>query len=212
MRILVSAFFFLVLFSQACKNKSAPEVKKQVTHQNKPVPTDNVNKDSLLTKLSYHILLAIKIKKYDSLEKFIHPVEGLRLSPYAYIDTLHDIVLSHLKFAEEAKNKKQDKILWGLYDGSGEPILMTLNEYMKKFVYDADFLNPEKFEINKFIGSGNSINNVLSVYKNCDFTESHFSGFDKKYEGMDWRSLRLVFKKFTDNYYLVAIIHDQWTI
>jgi (p)ppGpp synthase/HD superfamily hydrolase len=29
---------------------------------------------------------------------------------------------------------------------------------------------------------------------------------------MDWRSLRLVFEKKNDIWYLVGIIHDQWTI
>ena len=29
-------------------------------------------------------------------------------------------------------------------------------------------------------GSGNSLNNLLSVYKNCEFTESYFSGFEKE--------------------------------
>jgi hypothetical protein len=38
------------------------------------------------------------------------------------------------------------------------------------------------------------------------------SGFDPEYEGMDWRSLRLVFEKKNDIWYLVGIIHDQWTI
>jgi (p)ppGpp synthase/HD superfamily hydrolase len=29
---------------------------------------------------------------------------------------------------------------------------------------------------------------------------------------MDWRSLRLVFEKKDDIWYIVGIIHDQWTI
>ena len=58
----------------------------------------------------------------------------------------------------------------------------------------AILIKPETRKVNEFIGHGNSLNNLLSVYKNCDFTESHFSGFEKKYECMDWRSLRLIFK------------------
>jgi (p)ppGpp synthase/HD superfamily hydrolase len=42
--------------------------------------------------------------------------------------------------------------------------------------------------------------------------EYHFSGFDPKYEGMDWRSLRLVFEEKDNIWHLVGIIHDQWTI
>jgi hypothetical protein len=79
-------------------------------------------------------------------------------------------------------------------------------------VYDVDFIKPENFKVNDFIGLGNSLNNLSSVYKDCDFTESHFSGFDEKYGGMDWRSLRLVFKERNKRFYLVGVVHDEWTI
>jgi hypothetical protein len=42
--------------------------------------------------------------------------------------------------------------------------------------------------------------------------EYHFSGFDKKFEGMDWASLKLVFENSNNEWYLVGIVHDQWTI
>ena len=103
-------------------------------------------------------------------------------------------------------------IIWGEFDGTGDPIKMTLNNYLQRFVYDVDFAKPEKRSVNEFIGSGNSLNNLDSVYKDCDFTESHFSGFEKKYEGHDWRTLRLVFKERKGKYFLVGIIHDEWTI
>ena len=43
------------------------------------------------------------------------------------------------------------------------------------------------------------------------FIDYHFSGFDQKLNGMDWVSLRLVFEKQNGQYFIVAIIHDQWT-
>ena len=89
---------------------------------------------------------------------------------------------------------------------------MTLNNYMRRFVYDVDFVKPEKRTVNDFIGTGNSLNNLDSVYRGCDFTESHFSGFEKKYAGMDWKSLRLVFKERNGKFFLVGIVHDEWTI
>ncbi len=106
----------------------------------------------------------------------------------------------------------QDMIVWGEFDGTGDPIKMTLHNYIQRFVYDVDFAKPETRRVNEFIGSGNSLNNLDSVYKNCDFTESHFSGFEKKYEGHDWRTLRLVFKERNGKYFLVGIVHDEWTI
>ncbi len=89
---------------------------------------------------------------------------------------------------------------------------MTVEDYFKQFVYNADFLNAEKTVVNEFIGGGNSINNLKEAYKNCDFTESYFSGFDQQFEGMDWTSLRLVFERFDGYYFLVGVVHDQWTI
>lgn len=68
----------------------------------------------------------------------------------------------------------------------------------------------EKEDYDSFIGNGNSINNLKEIYPQPHFTEYYFSGFDQKYNGLDWSSLRLVFKKYQNDYYLVAVIHDQW--
>lgn len=56
--------------------------------------------------------------------------------------------------------------------------------------------------------------NVCSISVNIyyNYVEYHFPGFEKKYEGKDWKSLRLVFEKKNDRWYLVGIVHDQWTI
>lgn len=79
-------------------------------------------------------------------------------------------------------------------------------------MYNADFLHAPQTSLNKMIGGGNALNNLTTIYKDCVFTEHHFSGFDEKYGGMDWCSLRLVFKSYNNNMYLVAVVHDQWTI
>ncbi|HEV8273615.1 MAG TPA: hypothetical protein VGQ04_20015 [Chitinophagaceae bacterium] len=169
-------------------------------------------KDSILLKLTQDILTAIKDKNYLAVVNYIDPVSGVRFSPYAYVDTVDNVILSKEKFADQAARPIQNKILWGAFDGNEKPIRMTLNEYMQRFVYDVDFVKPETRRVNKFIKTGNSLNNLLSVYKDCDFTDSHFSGFEEKYEGMDWRTLRLVFKERKGKFFLVGIVHDEWTI
>ena len=40
-------------------------------------------------------------------------------------------------------------IVWGDFDGTGDPIKMTLNNYMQRFVYDVDFVKPEKRSVNE---------------------------------------------------------------
>jgi len=101
---------------------------------------------------------------------------------------------------------------WGLFDGSGFPIDLTFSEYYAKFIYSADFANPEQVAYNAFLGSGNSINNLEEFYPGAEFVEYHFSGFNKQYEGMDWQSLRLVFSHEGGQYFLIGIVHAQWTI
>ncbi|HHV97046.1 MAG TPA: hypothetical protein GXX37_11340 [Clostridiaceae bacterium] len=165
---------------------------------------------SIIEERAREVLTAIKNYDMSKLADAIHPDKGIRFSPYGYVDVDNDLVFT----AEEVRNLDSDSktYLWGYYDGSGEPITLNFSDYYKKFIYDVDFLNAEQVGYNKILGQGNSLNNSSEVYKNSIIVEYHFSGFDPQYNGMDWRSLRLAFEKKGDIWYLVAIIHDQWTI
>jgi hypothetical protein len=200
------------LFLFACKSKSKKQDDKPSVADSTKTTEPKPNYDTVLLALTNEVLTAIKNKNYDSLALFIHPVEGVRFSPNAYIDTPVHKVFTADAFKKEATAKKQQKMTWGEYDGSGDPIIMTIDEYFTDFVYDVDFLTPETRKVNQTIGGSNSQNNLLEVYPGCEFTESHFSGFDKKLDGMDWRSLRLVFKMKDGKFFLVGVIHDEWTI
>lgn len=219
----------IALFT-TCKNNSKTEdqVDKVITDsiQNAKREADSLlkikiiqdsilaenRKDSILLKLTQNILISLKNKNYRAFSNYIHPVQGIRFSPYGHIDTIKHVKFSKASFLSQANKDEQDMIIWGSFDGTGDPIRMTLNNYLQRFVYDVDFAKAENLKVNEFIGNGNSINNLLSVYKDCDFTESHFSGFEEKYAGMDWKSLRLVFKQRNGRYLLVGIVHDEWTI
>jgi hypothetical protein len=170
---------------------------------------NRINEKSLIT-LSAKILRCLKEKDYTCLAEFVHPKLGVRFSPHAYIDTTMDQLLSKKNLI--ALGKSQKRIKWGLDDATERAIKLSINNYIKMFVYDVDFLNAEKKAVNKFLGGGNSLNNLKEVYHGFDFAEFYFSGFDPKFGGMDWRSLRLVFKDYKKKSYLVAIVHDQWTI
>jgi len=132
------------------------------------------------------------------------------LTPYSYVDLKKDRKLT----AKELLNIKQPKkkLVWGEYDGSGEPIKMTIGEYFRRFVYDADFLAKGKVTVNEVVPSGNTVNNVKEAYPGCDFVDFMIPMIDPQYEGIDWRALRLVFKKEKDKLYLIGIIHNEHTI
>ena len=215
-------------FAIACKNKSESKIETTTGDNAKTIDRkadsllqakrlqDSVRsvhrKDSILLKLTQNILLALKNKNYPAFANYIHPVSGIRFSPYGYVDTLSHLRFSREKFIASAKDDNQEMIVWGEFDGTGDPIKMTLNNYMQRFVYDVDYIKPEKRTVNDFVAAGNSLNNLSSVYKDCDFTESYFSGFKKEYAGMDWKSLRLVFKERNGRFFLIGIVHDEWTI
>ncbi len=168
----------------------------------------SIDKDSLLLGYTKEILTVIKSKDYDAFSAFIHPQDGIRFSPYAYISK-ENLEFNRSKFLFSLK--EQRPMLWGEFDGSGDSIYLTIKNYFKRFVYDVDFLNAEKITVDSSNAKGSSINNQESFYKGLNYTESYFSGFDKKYAGMDWRALRLIFKEYNGKYFLVGIVHDEWT-
>ncbi len=152
----------------------------------------------------------IKAKDMKGLSTYVHPTNGLRFSPYPNVDLKTDQVFTAQQVAGLVQDTKEH--LWGHYDGSGEPIKLSFNDYYDKFIYDVDFANPHMIGNNVAIGKGNSIDNVKQAYPKGYFVEFYFTGFDPQYEGMDWRSLKLVFEDVNGVWYLVSIIHGQWTI
>src|SRR5690606_19219061 len=102
--------------------------------------------------------------------------------------------------------KSTQTMLWGQYDGTGDPIELSVKDYLEKFVYDVDFLNAEEVNINASSSSGNIMNNIGTAYAGADYVENYFAGFNPEFQGMDWRALRLVFKKEGDSYFLIGIV------
>ncbi len=105
---------------------------------------------------------------------------------------------------------QKSTIVWGSYDGSGEPIILTVCEYLRKFVYSHDFADAFQVSYNQPIKTGNTTNNIRDVYHNPIVVEYYIPDSDAK--KMDWSSLRIVFEKYEQSWYLVGIVHDAWTI
>ena len=157
---------------------------------------------------SKQVLTALKNKNLTALASFVHPVKGVRFSPYGNIDTERDLTFRR---KDVLKLNRLPAYVWGQADGSGDDIKLNFNGYHKRFVYDADFARAPVVSYNKIAKQGNTIVNIKEAYPNARFVEYHFPG-TKKNDGMDWRSLRLVFEKSGANWFLVGVSHDQWTI
>ena len=161
-------------------------------------------------------ILALRDHDMQALAGLVHPVKGVAFSPYTYVRTLQgapgeaDMVFGPAQLLGLWTDPTVYH--WGMYDGSGEPIQVTFQEYHGRFVYDVDFAQPEVVGFDETVGRGNTLNNIATAYPDAVTVEYHFEGFEPQYAGMDWRSLRLVLAEFDGTWYLVGIVHDEWTI
>lgn len=190
---------------------TAPAVTEPAeTASAEPVPPEEGMPPTALESAAT-VMRALKAKDMETLASWVHPDKGLRFSPYAYVDTKTDLVFTR----EELKGLMQDskQYVWREFAGSGDLIKLTFADYYKQFVYDKDFISKAEVALNQGLGQGTTVNNINEVYPkdSYDFVEYHIDGIDPTVEGMDWRSLRLVFEKIGQDHALVGIVHDQWT-
>ncbi|MET3036231.1 hypothetical protein ABXT08_09020 [Chryseobacterium sp. NRRL B-14859] len=211
-KLLISGLILSAL--AACKkNETKPAV--QITDSTAQARTDStsitqteVNKEETLKKANDEVLQALKKKDYTTFASFIHPQKGVRFSMYAFIAPKEDKNFSKADFEKYQPTKTL--FTWGSQDGSGDAYKATINDYLAKWVFSKDYTTAQ-YALNKFIGGGNSLNNLKEIYPKADFTENYVKGTEKNGE-MDWKTLRLVFEEFQGKYYLVGVVNDQWTI
>jgi hypothetical protein len=172
--------------------------------------------DEQVVVRAHQIVQALRDGDWAAVARRVHPEKGVRFSPYAYVEAGPEGSEDQdLRFqAEEIEALAAGRAVyrWGRYDGSGEPIDLTFAQYVDRFVYDADFAQPHVVGYGERVGQGNTIDNISEVYPDAVTVEYHFTGFDAQYMGMDWRSLRLVLEQEGGAWYLVAVVHDEWTI
>jgi len=187
------------------------ELQKEL-HQAQVPPPPAATREirSVIQEKGDLVLLALKNKDAVELAKYVHPQLGLRFTPYTFIHTATDQVFPVSGIP--ALFSSNTSYTWGSFDGSGDPINLTFSGYYAKFIYDQNFLAAPQTVFNQVLQRGNMINNFTSAYPQGVSLEYYFPGFSAQYAGMDWESLKLVFEQSGNTWYLVGIIHEQWTI
>lgn len=166
--------------------------------------------EKLIKETADKVIGAISGKNAEVLSEYAHPGKGVRFTPYTTVSVEKDVVFDKERLKTFFKDQKD--YLWGHYDGTGENISLSPAEYYEKFIYSEDFANAKEIGYNKVLSSGNMLENQFEVYDNAIIVEYYFPGFNPDYAGMDWKSLRLVFQQYGDEWKLTGIIHNQWTI
>lgn len=157
------------------------------------------------------VILSLKAGNMAKFSTFVHPQKGVRFSPYASVLPGEDRVLKRHQLRQTWASSKKYK--WGAYDGSGDPIRVTFRKYYRQFIFDHDFSRAKDLAYNpENMSHGTTPNNIREIYPQSIAVEYHFSGFDERVSGHDWVSLWLVFEKRGREWFVVGVVHDQWTI
>ena len=188
---------------------SVPMAPAQMTAASTtPVPLNTEANDLLLAQAG-SVLELLKEKDYTALSGLIHPQKGVTLTPFSTVSTECDRTLTQTDVAELEEN--QQTYVWGVMDGSGSPIRSTCSDYFDRFVYNADYAQAPEVGVDTVLMSGNALENVSDAYPDARFVDYNFPGIDPGKNGYDWCSLKLVFEPWQNEWYLVGLIHSEWT-
>ena len=206
--------FLFSSFFMGCKSPQthSPVVSGFPTETTALLPAANVDRKAsatLLHRTADTILGALKQRNTALLSRWIHPEWKLHFSPYGYIDKPDGQTLD--SSALQTLLKKGTVVYWVPYDGSGDPIDLTLKDYLDGFVLDRDFVQAPAIAVDSIMGHGNTLLNMKEAYPEARFVEYYFPGTEAM-GYMDWKTLRLLFQQRDGKLWLVCIAHDEWTI
>lgn len=173
------------------------------------IDTDSGVSNSLLTDIALETASALRAGDYEALSELVHPDYGLVFSPYATVN-----LNTNLRFTPEevaAFGDSTGKFTWGLFSDGGEPITMTVADYMARYVFDRDYTKSPLIGLNYTVRTGNARENVTESFPGAQFADLCYPGTAEN-EYADWRILRLVFEPYDDTLRLTAVVHSEATI
>ncbi|HJA63582.1 MAG TPA: hypothetical protein H9719_05535 [Candidatus Intestinimonas stercoravium] len=174
--------------------------------QEAPAPEDN----TALLEAGSTVLQALRDGDIQALSGLVHPERGVTFTPYSTVDPISDLTFLPDQLTEAAINRTQ--YVWGTSQGGGGPIELSLQGYLDRYVYNADYSSAPIIGVDSVISSGNSLENVAEAYPDARFLEYYFPSLDPSNNSFDWCALKTVFVWSAGKYQLVALIHSEWTI
>lgn len=163
-----------------------------------------------LLNTACYVLQALKDSDYAAVAAVVHPEKGVTLTPRSTVDFETDRTLTR---AEVRTLPEDDTVYtWGLTDGRGGLIGMTMAQYFDAYVFDTDYTQAVQIGVDRIMISGNALENLTEVYPGCRFVDFSIPEQDPAKQGLDWSSLKLVFEPGDVSWYLVGIVHGQWTV
>ena len=207
---LILLLFGFVLGLFASLSLREPPADPSTQPQAKQQQTQPSQSTTGLLRAAAGVTDAFQAKDYETLSAYVHPTRGVTCTPYSTVDLQQDQCFSPDQIKAAAED--DTTYTWGYGDGRGDPIQMTMTQYFDRFVFDADYTQAPQVGVDQIITSGNALENITQAYSGCHFVDFCYLSRDPANEGMDWCSLKLVFTAENAAWYLVGVVHGEWTI
>jgi hypothetical protein len=163
--------------------------------------------ENTIAASSRRAVLLLQSGDTAGLSRFVHPKNGLRVSPY-----ICECAELRTFTASEVRSLASDLTVyhWGTYDARDESILLTWRKYRERFIYDHDFTRANQVTYNALRVEGGCTNRIkwLNSFSNAIFVEYYVPSQPNR---QDWASLWLVWQKEGTEWYLSGIAHDEWS-
>lgn len=149
---------------------------------------------------------ALARRDMAALALLVHPDKGVRFSNYGQVES-GDLVL-RASALEEALLDPRKRVRTAR-DGADEEVAMTFRSYYDRFVYDRDFASARRVSTGGAISADPDAGhrNFREAYRADQLVEFYLPPGAKS-----WERLILAFEKCRDEWVLVGIVHDEWTI
>lgn len=212
---LAAAVALYAIIAGACGSRLGPtgaDPSVSATPQSSPsaspaVATAPPGNEASLRSRATEAVMALRDKDFAKLAALAHPDKGVRFTPYTFIQP-RDVVLDAATIRQGTANTRT--YLWGFSDGKGDPLEWTFERYLASYVYERDYAAAPEVLIDNYPQvRGNKYDNTRAMYPSARTVEYFFP---ETGPGPNWSGLRLVFEDRGGTWYLVGIIHDEWTI
>lgn len=162
---------------------------------------------AILEKLALEIIGLVENQNFEALSTYAHPEKEVRFSMYLYVDEFRHPVFSREQVASFGKDETVYYWNSGKYFGDG-CYEDTVANHWTRYISPK---NPEpawRMLLEGEKHNSDSIDNFWLIYP-----EGYHIDFCREGETvLAWKLLRFGFEIAEDgNYYLIVIIHDEWT-
>lgn len=208
-----AALALYALIAGACGSRLGPTGAVPSPSATPPSPSASAvttappgSEASLRTRAT-EAVTALRDRDFAKLAALAHPDKGVRFTPYTFVQP-RDVVLDAATISQGTSNTRT--YLWGSSDGKGDPVEWTFERYLGRYVYERDYAAAPQILLDNYPQvRGNKNDNTKAMYPSARTVEYFFP---ETGPGPNWSGLRLVFEDKGGTWYLVGIIHDEWTI